>query len=100
LRYFLAVTGELHFGRAATRLEIAPPPLSRQIAALEEDLGVQLFDRSRSLIRLTQAGIVLQDHARQILNRLDVAFRETRLVDNGGAGRLRIAFVGSACCRR
>lgn len=96
LRYFLAVAEELHFGRAATRLEIAQPPLSRQIAALEEDLGVQLFDRSRSQIRLTQAGLVLQDHARQILDRLDAAFRETRLIGNGGAGRLRIAFVGSA----
>lgn len=96
LRYFLAVAEELHFGRAATRLDMAQPPLSRQIAALEEDLGVQLFDRSRSQIRLTQAGLVLQDHARQILERLDAARRETRLIGAGGAGRLRIAFVGSA----
>ncbi|WP_202807115.1 LysR family transcriptional regulator [Sphingobium sp. DC-2] len=96
LRYFLAVAEELHFGRAATRLDMAQPPLSRQIASLEESLGVQLFDRSRSQIRLTQAGVVLQDHARQILDRMDTAQRETRLVGAGGAGRLRIAFVGSA----
>ena len=96
LRYFLAVAEELHFGRAATRLDMAQPPLSRQIASLEESLGVQLFDRSRSQIRLTQAGVVLQDHARQILARRDTAQRETRLVGAGGAGRLRIAFVGSA----
>lgn len=96
LKYFLAVAEELHFGRAARRLDIAQPPLSRQIAALEESLGVQLFDRSRSQIRLTQAGMVLQEHARQILARLDAAWRETRLIGNGGAGRLRIAFVGSA----
>ncbi|MGA0543102.1 LysR substrate-binding domain-containing protein [Neotabrizicola sp. VNH66] len=96
LRYFLAVAEELHFGRAATRLDMAQPPLSRQIAGLEEALGVQLFDRSRSQIRLTQAGQVLQDHARQIMDRLDTARRETRLVGAGGAGRLRIAFVGSA----
>ncbi len=96
LKYFLAVADELHFGRAATRLDMAQPPLSRQIAALEADLGVQLFDRSRSQIRLTQAGLVLQDHARQLLDRLDVAYRETKLVGSGGAGRLRIAFVGSA----
>ncbi|MFT4148767.1 MAG: LysR family transcriptional regulator [Paracoccaceae bacterium] len=96
LKYFLAVAEELHFGRAATRLDMAQPPLSRQIAALEADLGVQLFDRSRSQIRLTQAGIVFQDHARQILDRLDTAYRDARAVGSGGAGRLRIAFVGSA----
>lgn len=96
LKYFLAVAEELHFGRAATRLDMAQPPLSRQIAALETDLGVQLFDRSRSQIRLTQAGLVLQDHARQILSRLDAAYRDTRLVGSGSGGRLRIAFVGSA----
>ena len=96
LKYFLAVAEELHFGRAATRLDMAQPPLSRQIAALEADLGVQLFDRSRSQIRLTQAGATLQEHARQILARLDAACRETKLIGAGGAGRLRIAFVGSA----
>lgn len=96
LRYFLAVAEELHFGRAAARLEMAQPPLSRQIAALEQELGVQLFDRGRSQIRLTQAGLILQDHARDILERMDIARRETRLVGAGGAGRLRVAFVGSA----
>ncbi|VDC22638.1 HTH-type transcriptional regulator BenM [Pseudogemmobacter humi] len=96
LRYFLAVAEELHFGRAATRLDMAQPPLSRQIAALEEDLGAQLFDRSRSQIRLTQAGLVLREHARQLIERVDAARRETRLVGAGGAGRLRVAFVGSA----
>lgn len=96
MQYFLAVAEELNFSRAATRLDIAQPPLSRQIAALEADLGVQLFDRSRSQIRLTQAGQVFQDHARRILASLDAAWRETRLVGAGGAGRLRVAFVGSA----
>ncbi|MGR3502458.1 LysR substrate-binding domain-containing protein [Pseudaestuariivita sp.] len=96
LRYFVAVAEELHFGRAAARLDMAQPPLSRQIAALETELGVQLFDRSRSQIRITQAGQILLDHARDILQRLDSAYRETRLVGAGGAGRLRIAFVGSA----
>jgi len=96
LKYFLAVAEELHIGRAATRLDIAQPPLSRQIAALEEELGVQLFDRSRSQIRLTQAGCVLRDHARQVIERLEFALRETKRVGSGAAGRLSIAFVGSA----
>jgi DNA-binding transcriptional LysR family regulator len=96
LKYFVAVAEELHFGRAAARLEMAQPPLSRQIAQLESDLQVQLFDRSRSQIRLTQAGEVLLGHVRDILTRLDSAYRETRLIGAGGAGRLRIAFVGSA----
>lgn len=96
IKYFLGVADELHFGRAASRLGIAQPPLSRQIAALEADIGVQLFDRSRGQIRLTQAGEVLERHARQIVDRLDSAYREAHLVGAGGAGRLRVAFVGSA----
>ena len=96
LKYFVAVAEELHFGRAAARLDMAQPPLSRQIAALESELEVQLFDRSRSQIRITQAGSVLLEHVRDILTRLDSAYRETKLIGEGGAGRLRIAFVGSA----
>lgn len=96
LRYFLAVAEELHFGRAATRLDIAQPPLSRQIAALEAELGVDLFDRSRSQIRLTQAGQVLQAHAAALVERLETAWRETRLVGTGAGGGLRIGFAGSA----
>lgn len=96
LRYFLAVAEELHFGRAASRLEIAQPPLSRQIAALEAEIGAQLFDRSRSQIRKTQAGEVLERHARALVDRLEAAYKETRQVGEGGVGRLRVAFVGSA----
>ena len=75
---------------------MAQPPLSRQVAQLEKDIGVLLFDRSRSQIRLTQAGEVLLERSREILNRLESAYREAALVGKGGAGRLRIAFVGSA----
>lgn len=96
LRYFVAVDEELHFGRAAERLDMAQPPLSRQIAQLEKDLGVKLFDRSRAQIRLTPAGEVLLDRARQIIDQLDSAFREATRIGQGSAGRLRIAFVGSA----
>lgn len=96
LTYFVAVAEELHFGRAATRLGIAQPPLSRQIAQLEAELGVLLFDRTRSQIRRTQAGDALLERARDVLERLDQAEREVRQIGDGAAGRLRIAFIGSA----
>jgi DNA-binding transcriptional LysR family regulator len=96
LKYFMAVAEELHFGRAAARLDMAQPPLSRQIAQLERDLEVQLFDRSRSQIRLTQAGETLLIRVRDLLGTLDSTYREVRGIGQGGAGRLRIAFVGSA----
>ncbi|OCX65611.1 LysR family transcriptional regulator [Thioclava sp. SK-1] len=96
LKYFIAVAEELHFGRAAARLDMAQPPLSRQIAALEAELGVKLFDRARNQVRLTDAGAVLLDRARTILANLETAYRETRAIGNGSIGQLRIAFVGSA----
>lgn len=96
LKYFVAVAEELHFGRAAERLDMAQPPLSRQIAQLEKDLEVKLFNRSRAQIRLTPAGEVLLERARLILDQLDSAFREVTRIGQGSAGRLRIAFVGSA----
>ncbi len=96
LTYFVAVAEELHFGRAAARLDIAQPPLSRQIAQFESDLGAVLFDRSRSQIRLTQAGAVLLERAREILERVERTKREVRRIGEGVAGRLRVAFVGSA----
>lgn len=96
LRYFLALSEELHFGRAAARLNIAQPPLSRAVAALEEDVGAQLIDRSRAQIKLTQAGELFEQHARQAVDRLDAAGREARSVAAGATGRLRLAFVGSA----
>ena len=96
LVYFVAVAEELHFGRAASRLAIAQPPLSRQIAQLESDLGVVLIDRSRSQIRLTQAGSVLLERARDVLERLDRTHREIKRIGEGFSGHLRVAFVGSA----
>lgn len=96
LRYFVAVAEEMHFGRAADRLGIAQPPLSRQIARLEEDIGAQLVDRSRSQIRLTQAGHVLLARGREILERIADIRHEVASIGAGKAGVLRIGFVGSA----
>ena len=96
LSYFLAVAEELNFSRAAERLKMAQPPLSRQIAQLEKQLGVELFDRSRSQIHLTQAGELLLDRARAILELVERSAGEVQRIGDGMAGRLRIAFVGSA----
>ncbi|MCX7561714.1 LysR substrate-binding domain-containing protein [Sulfitobacter sp. F26204] len=96
LRYFVAVAEEQNFGRAAGRLNIAQPPLSRQIAQLEGELSVTLIDRSRKQIRLTQAGQILLERSRQILLQVDRTFQEVQVIGRGKQGLLRIGFVGSA----
>lgn len=96
LGYFIAVAEELHFGRAAERLDMAQPPLSRQIKQLEEELGATLFNRGRSTITLTQAGERLLERGRSILRQLEDTRLEVRRLGQGAEGRLRIGFVGSA----
>jgi LysR family transcriptional regulator, benzoate and cis,cis-muconate-responsive activator of ben and cat genes len=96
LEYFLAVAEELHFGRAAERLNMAQPPLSRQIMQLEEELNATLFDRGRGQIRLTQAGEALLKHARAMIFSFQDAKLEVQRIDQGARGRLRVGFVGSA----
>ncbi|WP_195818681.1 LysR substrate-binding domain-containing protein [Roseobacter sp. MH60115] len=96
LTYFMAVAEELHFGRAAERLNIAQPPLSRQIKQIEEALGATLFNRGRNAITLTQAGEKLRERGAAVLRELEDIKLEIKRIGQGAEGRLRIGFVGSA----
>ena len=96
LRYFRAVAEEAHVTRAAARLGIAQPPLTQQIKALEAELGILLFDRIGRRVELTEAGRVLLGEARVILDRVERAVSRTQQVGQGGSGRLRVGFTGSA----
>lgn len=92
LRYFVCVAEELNFTRAAARLRVAQPALSRQIRALEEELEVSLFERTRSGARLTRSGRVFHRRARVILAEVDEAANEARTASGAIAGRLTIGF--------
>jgi DNA-binding transcriptional LysR family regulator len=96
LRYFVAVAEELHFGRAAQRLHIVQPALSKQIMALERDLGVQLFERTKRSVRVTSAGEALYDEARAILQRVERAAYTAQMTAIGEIGGLDIGFIGPA----
>ncbi|PIF98301.1 LysR family transcriptional regulator [Comamonas sp. 26] len=95
LTCFLAVADELNFSRAAQRLHMSQPPLSQQIRLLEQEMGVQLFERSRRAVTLTPAGLLLQEKARQIVELHQQAGELCRMAAHGLAGRLRIAFTAS-----
>jgi DNA-binding transcriptional LysR family regulator len=96
LRYFAAVAEELHFGRAARKLHISQPPLSMQIRALEEELGVTLLNRTQRSVSLTQAGNALLAEARHILARVDQAILTTKRAGRGEIGELLVGFISVA----
>lgn len=94
IRCFLAVADELHFGRAAERLHMAQPPLSRTIKALERELGAQLFLRNTRSVRLTAGGQALVQPAQQVLEAIRRAALAVTSADGGEVGLVRIAFAG------
>ncbi len=96
IKYFLAVAKDLHFRRAAERLFISQPGLSRQIKQMEDDLGVVLFERHNRKVILTKAGAYLRDELTLNLKNLEHTFYHAKLLNNGKKGGLRLGYVGSA----
>src|SRR5262245_59259874 len=95
LRYFTAVAEEKHFARAARRLRIAQPPLSRQIQELEGDLGFSLFDRSSRRVELSPAGEAFLSHVRRAFEALGLAVKQARRASVGELGRVVVGYISS-----
>ncbi|WP_158781367.1 LysR family transcriptional regulator [Pantoea sp. BAV 3049] len=96
LRYFIAVAEEMHFGRAAQRLNISQPPLSQQIQMLEQQIGARLFARTNRSVQLTAAGAQFLVDARQIMQNVATAADKAARLHRGEEGELRIGFTSSA----
>ncbi|HSF55992.1 MAG TPA: LysR family transcriptional regulator [Algoriphagus sp.] len=99
LIYFQAVAEELNYRKAAERLFISQPGLSRQIRQLEELLGVQLFERDKKHVDLTAAGAYLKGEVDFVINHLESTKSQLKLIESGKVGELRIGFLGSASNR-
>jgi DNA-binding transcriptional LysR family regulator len=96
LRQFVAVAEELHFRRAAARLGMAQPPLSQAIQKLENDIGVELLNRSQRQVRLTEGGIAFLAEARRTITQAARAVETARRAARGLVGSLRVTYVGAA----
>ncbi|MFH2001771.1 MAG: LysR family transcriptional regulator [Planctomycetota bacterium] len=95
LNYFLVLSEELHFGRAAEKLFIAQPPLSRQIKQLEEELGVPLFKRTKQKITLTSYGDYLQKEAVKIFQHLESVENHIKFLKEGMTGQVKIGYISA-----
>ncbi len=95
LRYFLMLAEELHFKRAAEKLFIVQPALTKQIQDLEAELGVKLFDRNKRNVRITHAGVYFKEEIRNMFNVLEKTKKEIQQIEKGKKGEIRIGYVGS-----
>lgn len=95
LKYFVVLAEELHFGRAADRLHMSQPPLSQQIRALEEQIGVKLFTRTSRKVELTSSGQAFLPEARATLERAENSIKIAQLAQTGNVGRLAFGFPPS-----
>jgi DNA-binding transcriptional LysR family regulator len=95
IRSFLSIAETLHFGRSAELIHLSQPALSLQIRALEEEVGVRLFERNRRKTTLTAAGVAFRNDAAAALSQLDRATRKARLAGSGKLGVLRIGFIST-----
>src|SRR6266403_1474172 len=96
IRSFLSIAETLHFGRTAEVIHLSQPALSLQIRALEDEIGVRLFERNRRKTALTAAGVAFREDATGALLRLDQAVHKAKLAANGKLGILRIGFISTA----
>ncbi len=96
LRYFSVLGKELHFAKAAEKLFITQPALTKQIQQLEEELKVMLFERTKRTVKLTMAGEYFLSETEYMINHLEQAVEATRRKAEGEEGEVRIGFVGSA----
>ncbi|MSU91121.1 LysR family transcriptional regulator [Rhodobacteraceae bacterium 2CG4] len=96
LRCFVVVAEELHFGRAAVRLNMTQPPLSRRIQSLEHALGCELFNRNSRSVEVTEAGKTFYSDARRILRLLELSLTSVKDVSDGRAGLVRCGFTAAS----
>ena len=99
LRYFVAVAEEENVSRAALKLHVSQPALSRQVRDLEEELGFPLLERSAKSVRLTEAGRAFLTEARAVLQRAEDAVKAARAIATGGRGELHVGYAPSLTAR-
>ncbi|MGO1752403.1 MAG: LysR family transcriptional regulator [Psychroflexus sp.] len=95
IKYFLELAKELHFWNTAEKVFISQSSLSRQIQALEDEIQIQLFDRNKRNVKLTDAGKFLKEHWTEKINEFDQLIRQAKKIDEGKSGTIAITYPGS-----